>query len=192
MLRIATFITAALLFLSARAAVPASSPAHTDAPPSLIERRYARAHSLGDDYIFNPRDGWTNVTTSNLLYKYATPRADDVGPHIDTAADGLVARGVQALSDTLKSLFKGLKGTGKPEDVVITWYTGHDLENPSCWANTNWAPTVCNSTITRVPCRLLREQQDESFACALTMEGWEEKPACFKFLERASAAPAFS
>ncbi|KAI0321824.1 hypothetical protein OF83DRAFT_1168098 [Amylostereum chailletii] len=44
-------------------------------------------------------------------------------------------------------------------------YTGHDLKNPSCWTDTEWAPT------------------DDSFACALTLDGWKTKPECFKFIE---------
>lgn len=65
----------------------------------------------------------------------------------------------------LGSTVDDLKGTGKPEDVIITWYTGQDLKNPSCWPHSKWAPT------------------DESFACAVTLEGWDSKPDCFKFLE---------
>ncbi|KAG9015885.1 hypothetical protein FRB90_004306 [Tulasnella sp. 427] len=65
----------------------------------------------------------------------------------------------------LGSTFDNLEGIGKAEDVLITWYTGHDLENPSCWPNSKWAPT------------------DESFACAVTLEGWVSKPDCFQFLE---------
>ena len=35
-----------------------------------LERRYTTPHSLGDNYIFDPRDGWQTVNTTNLLYKY--------------------------------------------------------------------------------------------------------------------------
>lgn len=65
----------------------------------------------------------------------------------------------------LGSTIDDLKGTGNVEDVIITWYTGQDLKNPSCWPQSKWAPT------------------DESFACAVTLEGWDSKPDCFKFLE---------
>ncbi|KAG8912035.1 hypothetical protein FRC01_005335 [Tulasnella sp. 417] len=69
------------------------------------------------------------------------------------------------VANDLGSTVDDLKGTGKAEDVIITWYTGQDLKNPSCWPQSKWAPT------------------DESFACALTLEGWDSKPDCFKFLE---------
>ncbi|PIL37244.1 hypothetical protein GSI_00937 [Ganoderma sinense ZZ0214-1] len=35
-----------------------------------LERRYTTPHSLGDNYVFDPRDGWQTVNTTNLLYKY--------------------------------------------------------------------------------------------------------------------------
>jgi len=73
------------------------------------------------------------------------------------------------ISNTVKhaldQVWKGLKGIGSLEKVKITWYTGQDLENPSCWPQSGWAPS------------------DASFACALTLEGWSSKPQCFKFLE---------
>ncbi|KAI0036041.1 hypothetical protein K488DRAFT_42087, partial [Vararia minispora EC-137] len=159
----------ALLVLSlsiplTRAAVPALTWDH--APPSLTELRYSRAHSLGENYAFNARDGWMNVSTSDLSYKYAYEPGVSASRGIGgRESRSVVKRAADAISNALKAIFKGLKGLGKPQDVVITWYTGHDLQNPSCWANTNWAPT------------------DDSFVCALTMEGWKEKPECFKFLE---------
>ncbi|KAG8891520.1 hypothetical protein FRB99_003547 [Tulasnella sp. 403] len=72
---------------------------------------------------------------------------------------------LETLEQTVSNTVDDLKGVGSPQDVVITWYTGQDLQHPSCWANSNWAPS------------------DESFACALTLEGWTTKPSCFKFLE---------
>lgn len=35
-----------------------------------------------------------------------------------------------------------MHGEGDSEDVTITWYTGNDLKNPSCWPKINWAPSV--------------------------------------------------
>ncbi|KAL0070856.1 hypothetical protein AAF712_002077 [Marasmius tenuissimus] len=60
---------------------------------------------------------------------------------------------------------KKFRTSGEAEPVTITWYTGNDLLRPSCWANEIWTPT------------------DSSFVCAVTLEGWKEKPQCFKFLE---------
>ncbi len=53
-----------------------------------------------------------------------------------------------SLSSSLKKIIDTIKGKGKAEPVTITWYTGHDLENPSCWPQPTWAPTV--RTIQRV------------------------------------------
>ncbi|KAA1103401.1 hypothetical protein PGT21_016810 [Puccinia graminis f. sp. tritici] len=48
--------------------------------------------------------------------------------------------------------------------VVITWYTGHDLLYPSCFADSdNWAPT------------------DDSMVAAVTIE-WPGKPPCGSFV----------
>ncbi|KAI0069149.1 hypothetical protein BV25DRAFT_1986668 [Artomyces pyxidatus] len=151
------------------------SPDHGD-PRSLVERRYSRAHSLGDRYVFDVRDGWQSVNVSNLQYKYEA-RGEVTNLTGSSENHGLSRRAPKksakttskGITDTVKTAIKdaikGLKGIGKAEPVTITWYTGHDLLNPSCWANTKWAPT------------------DASFACALTLEGWTSKPQCFKFLE---------
>jgi hypothetical protein len=33
--------------------------------------RYTRAHSLGDDYAFDARDGWTTLNVTDMQYKYS-------------------------------------------------------------------------------------------------------------------------
>ncbi|KAJ3534939.1 hypothetical protein NM688_g7051 [Phlebia brevispora] len=188
-----------------------------------LEARYAHAHSLGDNYQFDPRDGWQTVNASNLLYKYS--RNDDYDNDYGDDDDGtddheeddehehftsLEKRASNKTSSTAKSKSKAkatsksksktaskskskstskstsksssskstnsvtsslqkivdsIKGIGKSEPVTITWYTGKDLLNPSCWSNPTWAPT------------------DASFVSALTLDGWTTKPQCFKFLE---------
>ncbi|KAI0082588.1 hypothetical protein K474DRAFT_1655392 [Panus rudis PR-1116 ss-1] len=166
--------------------------------------RYSRAHSLGDDYQFDPRDGWQSVNVTDLQYKYSRRdehdpvTGDDAleDPFYSPDTDSLERRAKKghpkakgkAKAADLKNLkqlktaqskakvaggftskfskiIDSIKGVGKSEVVKITWYTGHDLENPSCWSNPTWAPT------------------DESFACALTLEGWTTRPKCFKFIE---------
>jgi len=187
-----------------------------------LEARYARAHSLSDNYQFNTQDGWMAVNISNLAYKY---KRDDSSTLEDLEGDGnssvedepgeLVKRAFKKSKSHTKSkthssskakpkaksaskakpkskpktttsvkptsnsdsdsatkglsslqkIVDSIKGIGKAEPVTITWYTGHDLLNPSCWSNTNWAPS------------------DQSFAAALTLTGWTTKPKCFKFLE---------
>ncbi|RDX55727.1 hypothetical protein OH76DRAFT_1372195 [Lentinus brumalis] len=175
------------------------SAAHVDAERMALERRYTRAHSLGDNYVFDPRDGWETVNTTNLAYKYSNHARSDAlsgsdahNDYLDDTADSdygnstLVARAKKTSKSkskkkapkssggsTASNLLKGglnkvmnsFKAFGKKEPVIITWYTGHDLLNPSCWSNPKWAPT------------------DKSFAAALTLSGWTSKPQCFKFLE---------
>ncbi|KAF4619270.1 hypothetical protein D9613_005135 [Agrocybe pediades] len=146
---------------------------------AISKSKYTTAHSLGDDYRFDPRDGWQSINVTDLGYKYRRQLQPE-GYSNDPARDGVSAfenrstrkksipkkHGLsQAISGVLKNALQGLKGVGKPEQVTITWYTGHDLKNPSCWTDGRWSPT------------------DASFACALTMEGWTTRPKCFKFLE---------
>ncbi|KAH9846941.1 hypothetical protein C2E23DRAFT_850591 [Lenzites betulinus] len=184
------------------------SAAEIDANRMALERRYTTPHSLGDNYVFDPRDGWQTVNTTNMDYKYSSLADSDSDldddPEDSDESDGsvLVPRAKKAtgnhkankksvkkavkktpakavakptskkissaagvLSGGLSKVIQTIKGVGKPEPVIITWYTGHDLLNPSCWSNTDWHPT------------------DGSFAAALTLVGWESKPQCFKFME---------
>ncbi|KAJ7283754.1 Non-catalytic module family EXPN protein [Mycena rebaudengoi] len=167
------FVLGVLLLSSEIASVTAlnygSSPGR-----AIAKTKYSTSHSLGDSYMFDPRDGWQSFNASNMLYKY---RRDSKTNHKTTKhkaaanhkeASKIAQKGTTLGVDVLKGvkdLFKGLVAIGSPEPVTATWYTGHDLQNPSCWSNTKWAPT------------------DASFVCALTLQGWNSKPQCFKFLE---------
>lgn len=142
---------------------------------SSLETRYAHAHTLGDNYQFDPRDGWQSVNVTNLQYKYT--RGYDAPGGVDEAQDALEKRTskkkssskakttsnassksksksksksnagsatskVSKVTSSFQKIVDSIKGVGKAEPVTITWYTGHDLENPSCWSNPGWAPTV--------------------------------------------------
>ncbi|KAI9512162.1 hypothetical protein F5148DRAFT_51988 [Russula earlei] len=133
--------------------------------PTATEHEYAKAHSLGSGYSFDPKDGWQTVNVSNLSYKHS-PRSLDIRgiPKVTTPQPPLIDR----LKGMVEKLWKGIQFWVKKENpvkVAITWYTGKDLLNPSCWKNPVWAPT------------------DHSFVCAVTQEGWTSKPKCFDFLE---------
>ncbi|KAJ8086501.1 hypothetical protein PM082_005324 [Marasmius tenuissimus] len=61
------FALAALItFLVDCPAVSASTLPST----SQVRSLYARAHSLGNSYVFQSRDGWTSVNATDLPYKY--------------------------------------------------------------------------------------------------------------------------
>lgn len=64
-------------------------------------------------------------------------------------------------------------------------YTGNDLKNPSCWDKSVWAPSVSLPENTCHLLTLMPLTQDDSFACAVTLDGWADRPKCFRFLERA-------
>lgn len=105
-----------------RAAAPSGSSA---------ELRHARSHSYNDDYAFSPEDGWTTLTASDEPYKY--PNETQISPHAEAApskapapsedliSPGILSRGLEKISTSLKSIMKGLHGMGQPQDVVVTW-----------------------------------------------------------------------
>ncbi|KAG1755803.1 hypothetical protein EDB19DRAFT_1625182, partial [Suillus lakei] len=154
------------------------------------DNRYAKAHYLPDSHSFDPRDGWELVNISNLNYKYMASSHKDHSfiehcagrprvTHPPAPEDQNTEESTQrpqtqpqllgflgTVVSSLASIFAGCIGKGSSEGVTITWYTGHDLENPSCWSNGEWAPTV-----------------SMRLHGAVTLDGWTTKPQCFKFIE---------
>ncbi|KEP55369.1 rare lipoprotein A-like double-psi beta-barrel protein [Rhizoctonia solani 123E] len=132
-----------------------------------------KSHSYDNSYEFRSGDGWESTPVTDLSYKYGnatSPRSGQQrrqrsgtkrGVKLDVSADIIGGTASHAVGE----VWNELKGLGKAQGVTITWYTGEDLQNPSCWPESDWAPT------------------DASFACALTLQGWNNKPSCFKFLE---------
>lgn len=129
-----------------------SQAARFGTPQVLSEMTYARAHSLGTDYKFHERDGWEAISVSTSLSRRSlsgTDASNSSLPLLDqTRPPSLSSKRTKkpSLADTLvhtiNSAWNGLRGSGHSEQVKITWYTGQDLENPSCWAQPTWAPTV--------------------------------------------------
>ncbi|KAH8118407.1 hypothetical protein DFH11DRAFT_670599 [Phellopilus nigrolimitatus] len=156
-MRSLSFISALVLALISLSSVSATSIARHS--KSDIKKYYTRTHSRGENYQFDPRE-WHSVNATDLGYKYdySAPEKRSQKASSQTSLGGTI---VHLIND----IWNGLQGTGNAEPVKITWYTGHDLLNPSCWSKTDWAPT------------------DNSFACALTLQGWASQPKCFKFLE---------
>lgn len=68
-----TLLVSALFFLTH---VLGSEASDLRAMNSL-EARYARAHSLGNNYHFSARDGWQTVNVTNLQYKYRRDFVDE-------------------------------------------------------------------------------------------------------------------
>ncbi|KAJ7744542.1 Non-catalytic module family EXPN protein [Mycena maculata] len=151
MIRLALLVLSALCIFSITGATPARA---------IARSKYTKPHSLGDSYTFDPRDGWQSFNASNPQYKHRREPAKKDAPEKKPAVSNLLS-----IPQAIKAAFNGLRGEGPSESTIITWYTGHDLLNPSCWANTPWAPT------------------DSSFVCALTLDGWQNKPECLSFLQ---------
>jgi hypothetical protein len=108
--------------------------AQSSSARAVSESKYTKAHSLDNNYSFEPRDGWQSINVTNLQYKYRReePDLDDLrgnspslenrskkkkvhAAHHSTGGLGQVIAGVVA------DIWKGLKGLGKPEPVTITW-----------------------------------------------------------------------
>ncbi|KAK7061635.1 hypothetical protein R3P38DRAFT_2830625 [Favolaschia claudopus] len=158
MTRLAALAFVALCLISP---IQASTIGSASQSRAIAKSKYMTPHSLGDSYDFDSRDGWQTVNASSSQYKH---RRDSTKNNKKTAPKLNL---LGAVSHAVSKAFgiAGMKGTGDSQPVIVTWYTGHDLLNPSCWSDTHWAPT------------------DESFVCALTLQGWHNKPQCFKFLE---------
>lgn len=131
--------------------ISVSQAARFGTPEVLSEMPYARAHSLGISYKFHERDGWEAVNISTLLSPRSlsgTHTLNSSLPLPEAGPPSLASKRTEnpSLADTLvhtvNSVWNGLRAFGHSEKVKITWYTGQDLENPSCWAEPTWAPTV--------------------------------------------------
>ncbi|KAJ1309067.1 hypothetical protein OPQ81_004746 [Rhizoctonia solani] len=107
------------------------------------------SHSYDPSYEFRSSDGWESVPITNLSYKYGnvTHTHSDQrrqrsgskrGVKVDVNADVIGG----TVSHAVGEAWNELKGLGKVQEVTITWYTGEDLQNPSCWPESDWAPTV--------------------------------------------------
>lgn len=93
--------------------------------------KYTRAHTLGDNYQFDAKDGWNHVNITNLAYKYAQSAGDLGKRHsIHTTSKlstppGDTLSSATSVGDILKNVvngvFKGLKALGNPQPVTITW-----------------------------------------------------------------------
>ena len=94
---------------------------------AISKSKYTRAHSLGDNYQFNARDGWEKVDVTDLQYKYARDNISDPQPQGSpfskrdnhNSDDGL---GIGGLKHAIGQVWNGLKAMGTPEPVIITWY----------------------------------------------------------------------
>lgn len=134
-----------------------SQAARFGTPEVLSEMVYARAHSLGSNYTFHEGDGWESATVFNPHIPRQSSGSGTTNTSLPLPEAGLPSLATKrtkkpSLADTLvhtiNSAWNGLRGFGASKKVKITWYTGQDLQNPSCWAEPTWAPTVSLQTTT--------------------------------------------
>jgi len=134
-----------------------SQAARFGTPDVLSEMGYARAHSLGVNYEFHEDHGWESVIVSNPRFSRSFSGLETSNtsfPLLGAGRPSLATKRAKkpSLADTLvhtiNNAWNGLRGFGTSEKVKITWYTGQDLQNPSCWAEPTWAPTVSDPPTT--------------------------------------------
>lgn len=133
MFRFAFFIC--ILFATS-SFVAAVTTANQGTVHAVSKSKYTRAHSLGNDYNFDARDGWEHVNVTNMQYKYTRSqpdsalekRGDSEGPKLSTRhgknseSKGKGGLGVGGtIKHVLGQAWNGLKAIGKPEPVIITW-----------------------------------------------------------------------
>jgi hypothetical protein len=105
---------------------------------AVSESKYTKAHSLDNNYSFDPRDGWQSINVTNLQYKYRRQEEPDLdltgdlkgkSPSLENRSKKKVHTAPhktgglgQVIAGVVANIWKGLKGLGKPEPVTITWY----------------------------------------------------------------------
>lgn len=128
-----SWVIAVVIFASLYLAFASHLPSHQK-QPTATELKYSRAHSLGNGYTFDPRDGWQTVNVSNLSYKYGPHSPNSRRTTKAYSSHGALPNKVKAatphpLHDTIpkkvtgimKTVLNGLKGLGKSETVTTTW-----------------------------------------------------------------------
>lgn len=92
---------------------------HAGSLRAATHHNYARAHSLGDSYQFDARDGWQTVNISNTAYANQSPHPTPSTPKTaekkrDTGLTGAVEK-------VVNGVWEGLKALGGTTPVTITW-----------------------------------------------------------------------
>jgi hypothetical protein len=135
-----------LLFSVILAALSSSTTTASQGTVHAVSKtKYTRAHSLGNSYQFDPRDGWQHVNVTNLQYKYARSYTSDS----DQSSSPFEKRGKKkgsknpkpqkqnnkgkggsniggTVKHILGNVWNGLKALGQPEPVIITWWVRED------------------------------------------------------------------
>ena len=112
---------------------------------AVFESKYTKAHSLDNNYSFDPRDGWQSINVTNLQYKYRREEVPDLGltgdlrgnspslesrskkKNVHTAPHSTSGLG-KVIAGVVTNIWEGLKGLGKPEPVTITWYFSYFVQ----------------------------------------------------------------
>jgi hypothetical protein len=120
------YISRAIL-LSVFLFLPFSVLASTSSVLAVARSRYSKAHSLGEHYTFDPRDGWRSVNATNLSYKNSRDPGLDT-THPPELAGRNKKKQDYSITGLLHKALKGFKGIGKAQKVKVTWYFGNMLD----------------------------------------------------------------
>ena len=83
---------------------------------AALKRYYSGSHSLGNDYVFDPRE-WQSVNATDLDYKYPESKIRKRA----SSSKAAVSKG-GAISHLINEVWNGLKGIGSTSKVEITWF----------------------------------------------------------------------
>jgi hypothetical protein len=81
-----TSMLSSVLFLTVLVFTVLGSAIDPRAVYDKSRERYTHAHSLGADYSFDPRDGWTSLNVTDMQYKYSRSHASHGSRNFDGAA----------------------------------------------------------------------------------------------------------
>ena len=137
--------------------------AQSSSARAVFESRYTKAHSLDDSYSFDPRDGWQSINATNLQYKYRRQEEPDPDSTGDLRGNSpsLVNRSKKnvqtaqypphkavglgyVIAGVVADISKGLKGLGKPQPAIITWYFSYFV--PAGTASHVFSPGIRDMT----------------------------------------------
>ena len=107
-----------LLFLFFACTISATSIQRD--PDTDLKTYYTRAHSLGDNYYFDPRE-WESVNATDLSYKYDQPTHVKRDHKTKSTKSNKDSGGGGVLFDLAEAIKAGLKGIGNAQKVEITW-----------------------------------------------------------------------
>lgn len=131
------------IFLATISVVAVATATQHGTVHAVSKSKSSKAHSLGESYQFDPRDGWEHVNITDLQYKYESSNTGGAGhersafekrgkkkgskspkknKNKKSPAKGTGGSGIGGtIGNVIGKAWNGLKAIGDPEPVTITW-----------------------------------------------------------------------